>query len=775
MVATEHDVGVRMFLSADRPGFSATIKHRFTDFLVHEIALDGRVCRLTSEQPFAARAEEQVVPAPQAASEQPALVDSPSSSQEACADALTAAGEGGLLTTAPEPGPAVGAAALPSAAQREAGVEAVRQLAGAEVAERLAMLLQQVQEQELGASGSEPLHSLLPPIADKEVRSKLHGVVREHFGRWLQTDTVIVDKVDGRPVFRQGGGRNEDATANLDRVIRVVYSQSASGKRGRDHRHHEQQQHQPQHQRGTGREGQGKRPRLEHALDRRSVSGHEPWPASRPAFTRFLLYKENVDSQEALSLLKGTLHTREELGTAGTKDKRAVTVQQVTIKHVSPAQVASAVQQLRDKRFGRRIVMHAGNFDFCDKDLSLGDLSGNRFTVLFRNVELSEGATAVADAAVDGGSGGSGPGGSGSGRTGGVRPGPGTPESRAAQEAISEKVRLWAQTGFLNYYGMQRFGTTDVPTHHVGVALLKGDVVTASRLLLRPRGTDDARISTLLLDFADKGGDSKELLRFMPRDMIAARVLVTHLSRVGRGGRGGGGSSDAAAPQGLDRFAPAQLRDALAAVPYNLKTLFVNAYQSFLFNTLLSERVERYGADRVVPGDLVLKPSHTMDAIEMCRDVRIASAEEIAAGAWTIEDVVLPLVGYTLTAFPTHAVGRQRVAELCQLDGVDLLANKSNNRLMPMGSYRHMLIKPRDVQHEWIWYNYERQADLDWNTTDLDRLRGIEPPKQAEGDDINRAALRIAFSLSPSSYATMGFRELMKLPTDRAALKGAPS
>jgi tRNA pseudouridine13 synthase len=295
------------------------------------------------------------------------------------------------------------------------------------------------------------------------------------------------------------------------------------------------------------------------------------------------------------------------------------------------------------------------------------------------------------------------------------------------------------------------------------VALLKGDVLTASRLLLLPRGTDDPRVSAALLEFTDKGSDGKELLRFMPSDMVAARVLVSQLSRAGRSG----GS--------LDRFSPGQLRDALAAVPYNLKTLFVNAYQSFLFNTLLSERVERFGADRVVPGDLVVKPSHTMDAVEMCRAVRVASAEEIAAGAWTIEDVVLPLVGYTLTAFPTHAVGRQRVAELCQLDGVDLLSSKSNSRLTPMGSYRHILIKPRDVEHEWIWYNHARQANVDWNTTDLDRLHGIAPPKQAEGDDIDRAALRIAFSLSPSSYATMGFRELMKQPTDRSALKGAPS
>ena len=48
-------------------------------------------------------------------------------------------------------------------------------------------------------------------------------------------------------------------------------------------------------------------------------------------FCRFALYKENMDSSGALALLARTLRcSPSSLGIAGNKDKRAVTVQQVT-------------------------------------------------------------------------------------------------------------------------------------------------------------------------------------------------------------------------------------------------------------------------------------------------------------------------------------------------------------------------------------------------------------------------------------------------------------
>ena len=41
-------------------------------------------------------------------------------------------------------------------------------------------------------------------------------------------------------------------------------------------------------------------------------------------------------------------------------------------------------------------------------------------------------------------------------------------------DVISVAMASLRDTGFINYYGMQRFGTSTIPTHHVGRYALKG-------------------------------------------------------------------------------------------------------------------------------------------------------------------------------------------------------------------------------------------------------------------------------------------------------------
>ena len=45
---TEAEVGITCFTSASLPGFRGVLKHRYSDFIVHEVARDGSVVRLTS-------------------------------------------------------------------------------------------------------------------------------------------------------------------------------------------------------------------------------------------------------------------------------------------------------------------------------------------------------------------------------------------------------------------------------------------------------------------------------------------------------------------------------------------------------------------------------------------------------------------------------------------------------------------------------------------------------------------------------------------------------
>jgi tRNA pseudouridine13 synthase len=66
------------------------------------------------------------------------------------------------------------------------------------------------------------------------------------------------------------------------------------------------------------------------------------------------------------------------LGYAGTKDKRAITVQNVTAYHAHAEKLAKAQTYLN------RQGMYVANFKYVTDALKLGDLSGNRFGIVLR-------------------------------------------------------------------------------------------------------------------------------------------------------------------------------------------------------------------------------------------------------------------------------------------------------------------------------------------------------------------------------------------------------
>lgn len=76
--------------------------------------------------------------------------------------------------------------------------------------------------------------------------------------------------------------------------------------------------------------------------------------------------------------------------------------------------------------------------------------------------------------------------------------------------------------GFVNYYGMQRFGTAPVPTHAIGLALLRSDWKLAAHLILRERDGEGEDIAHARQVWQE--GKAKEALRLMPRRAVAERA-----------------------------------------------------------------------------------------------------------------------------------------------------------------------------------------------------------------------------------------------------------
>jgi tRNA pseudouridine13 synthase len=52
------------------------------------------------------------------------------------------------------------------------------------------------------------------------------------------------------------------------------------------------------------------------------------------------------------------------------------------------------------------------------------------------------------------------------------------------QSAIDQSLSSLRDNGFINYFGMQRFGTGDIPTHEVGRAILGKNYEKAAKMIL---------------------------------------------------------------------------------------------------------------------------------------------------------------------------------------------------------------------------------------------------------------------------------------------------
>jgi tRNA pseudouridine13 synthase len=105
--------------------------------------------------------------------------------------------------------------------------------------------------------------------------------------------------------------------------------------------------------------------------------------------------KTNKESHDAISTLTRYFNvTNRELGVAGTKDKRAITVQRVSLKRGKKLSVEEVWRIARNGGGGRGGGGRGGGFvdrnirigdvEYAEKGLELGMLKGNKFVVTLR-------------------------------------------------------------------------------------------------------------------------------------------------------------------------------------------------------------------------------------------------------------------------------------------------------------------------------------------------------------------------------------------------------
>jgi tRNA pseudouridine13 synthase len=203
----------------------------------------------------------------------------------------------------------------------------------------------------------------------------------------------------------------------------------------------------------------------------------EGWKSEDEAYVWFDLTKRNYDLFRCLKTLSRRLGVSpKRFGYAGTKDKRAVTTQKISVWNV-PVERLKAVR-LKD--------IELSNFEEARERINLGDLKANAFEITVRDIEAGE------------------------------------------KESIERNLENVRKNGFINFFGEQRFGSRS-NTHLVGREILRDNLKEAVWLYLSGEGDDDPEIREFRKRLRESG-DVKASLSACPRVLGNEIILLNQLA-----------------------------------------------------------------------------------------------------------------------------------------------------------------------------------------------------------------------------------------------------
>ncbi|KAI1800058.1 pseudouridine synthase [Daldinia bambusicola] len=617
----EKRLGILHYVSEKEHGWYGQLRTRFTDFQVHEISKNGEVVHLHD---FQTNARELTKSTPHQPTAKPQDVKS-SQSEE------VQPGAGSIEAIAMD-----SKTSKPSASseQPKDGTNSITisvsdqtlliELLGKDTTEGLINLYNKANENPK-PKGKISDFVTIAAIPDKAQRSRVHSEIRRVFGGKIDTATDSDGSIKATVITRgnqQGGNRSRNDRSRNGRTRNGAQN--------------------------DGQDQDGK-------------------------FLHFTLYKENRDTMDAIGQIARFLNLKPAFfGIAGTKDRRAVTTQRVSMRRRNPQ---SLISLNNDKIYGVKL----GDFTFEQHPIHLGHHSGNEFVIVLKNCYFSGTQDLTFEQKLD-----------------------------VANTTVKTALEQVTQNGFINYYGTQRFGTHQIGTQEVGMKILNRNFEGAVRALLsfdptllelsdpssiEPMRREDTYRARACSIFAETG-KSQDALKCLPRRCHVESALMRHLDKQ-----------------------PRDFLGALLSISRGMRTMYVHAYQSLVWNFAASKRWERFGS-QVVKGDLVLissEPStagdgrnendeedmiHLLDGGAIAEDARGLKAhalteEEANGGRYSIFDVVLPSPGWDVV-YPDNEIGEfykdfMAKEENGGLDPQNMLRQQKDFSLP--GSYRKLLGK----------------------------------------------------------------------------------
>lgn len=400
-------------------------------------------------------------------------------------------------------------------------------------------------------------------------------------------------------------------------------------------------------------------------------------------YLHFTMYKENKDTMDAINTIARLLKIKAtNFGFAGTKDRRAATVQRISVRY----QRASNLTWLNTRIPNVKV----GDFVHKEQPLSLGQHGGNEFIITLKNCSpLGGSECSVAQ------------------------------RMKMIQQTVECGLAYLKHNGYINYFGLQRFGTHTIGTHLLGMKILQGDFEGVIDAILH---VDDHYIQEAFnnvgsshgtkRDFDHSHGNGNNASTANRDDYDRARAITIWKTSKNASKAVEGlpkrFSSEIALIRHLGKN-PKDFTGAILSITRSMRMMYIHAFQSYVWNHAASRRWSKYGA-RVIEGDIVLnedvedattRPSEddefdTYDDNEVAHvfpQAHVVTAEDLAAEKYTIFDVVLPTPGYDVV-YPQNEIGEFYVEFMGKEEngGLNPYDMRRKNREFSLsGSYRALM------------------------------------------------------------------------------------
>lgn len=234
------------------------------------------------------------------------------------------------------------------------------------------------------------------------------------------------------------------------------------------------------------------------------------------------LTKKDRDMHHTIRDLSRVLHTsRQRFGFAGTKDKRALTKQKISIFGLGEEDITNVnLNGIELKKVG-----------YSDKAVHMGDLFGNKFNIIIRNIEHS-----IED----------------------------------TKNYIGATYMEIQEKGLANFFGVQRFGINRPVTHIVGKMIVRGDIEAAAMTYIAKPFPRESEVAREARRYILETGDFRGGIKMMPNFLKYERSMLNYLIRN-----------------------PNDYAGSFVVLQKNLRDMFVHAYQSYIFNKILSLRFKK--------------------------------------------------------------------------------------------------------------------------------------------------------------------------------------